>query len=113
MRVATGLLLALWLLFMGFKLFTTQPVGYDGELTRFISGTLIFIQVIAWCFVFTKPFVTFVTLLMVSILAVLLAVSMDTVYFLLAVVNTLFVLMSYAGHRELINKTKNKITKTT
>ncbi|MED2257157.1 hypothetical protein ABEO98_23575 [Brevibacillus parabrevis] len=113
MRVATGLLLALWLLFMGFQFFTTKPVGYDGELMHFISGFLIFIQLIAWVFVFTMPFVSFVTLLLATILAVLLAVGMDSVYFLFAGVNTVFVLMIYAGHRELSKKVKSKTTKTT
>lgn len=113
MRVATRLLLTLWILFMGFQFFTIQPVGYDGELMHFISGFLIFIQLIAWDFVCTMPFVSFVTLLIVTILVVLLAVGMDSVYFLFVVVNTVFVLMSYAGHRELSKKVKNKVTKTT
>ncbi|TJY42333.1 hypothetical protein E5161_10070 [Cohnella pontilimi] len=109
MRIATGLLLAMWLLFIGYKFLTTQPVGYDGELLHFIGGFLIFIQLIAWAFVFTKPIVTFIILLLLTVLSIWIAVSMESAYTLFAVVNTIFAVMSYAGHREIVKMAKTKI----
>ncbi|QWU15428.1 hypothetical protein SAMN04487895_12434 [Paenibacillus sophorae] len=116
MRVATGLLLALWLLFMGFKFWTTQPMDYDGEIMRMLSGILLFIQLIAWVFIFTMPLTTFVILFIAEVIAIVLAFGLDLSYILFAVINLIFMFMSFAGHRELVKRkaaAKKKSAKTT
>lgn len=104
MRVASGILLAFWLVFMGFKFLTTQPVDYDGEIIRTLSGTLLFIQLIAWAFIFTMPFTTFVILVIAEVIALLLTFSFDSIYAIFVVANLIFIIMSYAGHKELSKK---------
>lgn len=108
MRVSTGLLLALWIIFMGYKFFTTEPVGGSGEFIRTLGGMLIFFQLIAWAFVFTQPIVTFNILLILSIISLLIAIGGESSYFIFVVVNSIFAGMSYAGHKELIKEKKAK-----
>ncbi|WP_427181972.1 hypothetical protein [Paenibacillus sp. TC-CSREp1] len=104
MRVATGIIFAFWLVFMLYKFMTTQPVDYDGETTRILSGGLIFVQFIAWAFIFTKPFTTFSILVMVEVLSLLLAITYQPGYSVFAIVNLIFLIMSFAGHKELQKK---------
>lgn len=104
MRVATGIIFAFWLIFMFFKFLTTQPVDFDGEIIRTLSGGLIFIQFIAWAFIFTKPFITFVILVIAELIALLLALTYQPSYMIFAVVNLIFVIMSLVGHNELSKK---------
>lgn len=104
MRVATGIIFAFWLVFMFFKFLTTQPVDYDGETTRILSGGLIFVQFIAWAFVFTLPFTTFSILVVAEVIALLLAITYQPGYSVFAVVNLIFLIMSFAAHKELQKK---------
>ncbi|MNN60993.1 hypothetical protein D3C81_1762060 [compost metagenome] len=112
MRVATGLLMAIWLIFMGFKFFTIEPVGTNGEAIRSLSLILLIIQLIGWAFVFTKPIVTFTILLSLLVFSLLIAVTFESSYFIFVVVDGIFAIMSYSGHRELVKKTKVKKVKT-
>ncbi|MEZ2658582.1 hypothetical protein [Aneurinibacillus aneurinilyticus] len=54
MRIATGLLMTLWLLYVGLKFVTTVPVDYDAEIRRNYGGLILFFEVIAWTFVFER-----------------------------------------------------------
>jgi hypothetical protein len=112
MRVATGLLMAIWLIFMGYKFFTTEPVGADGEAIRSLSLLLLIIQLIGWAFIFTKPLVTFIVLLTLFVLSLLLAISLESSYFIFVVVDGIFAIMSYSGHKELVKQTRGKTAKT-
>lgn len=110
MRVATGIILAAWLLFMLYSFSTIQPAGYEGEVTRIISGGIIFLQFIAWAFIFMLPLTTVIILAIVEALLVLLLITYDSTYFLFTIINLIFLIMSFAAFQEL-KKKKNSSKK--
>ncbi|MEF2966098.1 hypothetical protein V3851_09675 [Paenibacillus sp. M1] len=101
MRVATGIIFAFWLVFMGYKFLTTQPVDYDGEIRHFLSGGLVFLQFIAWAFIFTMPFTTFIILIIAEVIALLLAFTYHSSYTIFVIINLIFIFMSFAGYKEM------------
>ncbi|NMO95135.1 hypothetical protein [Paenibacillus lemnae] len=102
MRGATGLLLAVWILLMGYQYFTVEPKGFDGVMIHYIGGCLLLFQLIAWMFVFKVPKVTCGFLVFLGFVSLAVALVMNTSYYLFAVINAVFAVMSYGGHRELV-----------
>lgn len=103
MRVATGLLMALYLLFMGYRFTLPYSTDYGGEvdIIRFITASLLVVQLISWCFSFTKPRITCAILIVVEALSIFLIFTFYAGFLIIAVPNLIFVFMSYAGYREL------------
>lgn len=108
MRIATGLLLTLWLLFLGFKFLTTVPIDYDAEIRKNYSGLILFFEVVAWAFVFTKPRIACVILGVSAGFALLASFLVGPYYLLMVLINVVFAMMSYSGYREIRKKEKSQ-----
>ncbi|QMV41251.1 hypothetical protein [Cohnella cholangitidis] len=106
MRVATGLLLALYLIFMWYQALTVEVTAENGEILNAMAKIILFFQSIAFSFVFTMPRTAVVFLLISSLLALVTGLGVDSSHIAFAVIGLIFTLMSYAGHRELVRKKK-------
>ncbi|MBO2944076.1 hypothetical protein JJQ72_08865 [Paenibacillus sp. F411] len=108
MRMAAAVLLAVWLLLMGYQFFTMEPIGFQGEVVHYIGGCLLFFQLLAWPFVFKVPKVTCGFMLFLALLSWGVARVMNPAYYAFVAVNAVFALLSYGGHRELARAASGK-----
>ncbi|WP_138756171.1 hypothetical protein [Paenibacillus sinopodophylli] len=106
MRIATGLLLALYLVFMWIMALSANVASYDGEIVNIIARTILFFQTLAFPFSFTMPRTAMVFLIFSSLAAMLSELALDAGHLFFAIISIIFALMCYGGHRELVKKKK-------
>ncbi|AWB45219.1 hypothetical protein DCC85_13925 [Paenibacillus sp. CAA11] len=108
MKMANGLLITVWLLFMGYKAVTITPDPYDFEAQslRALTMILLFVQLIGWAFSFSKPFVTFCFMLASTVVSILYVLGGESQYLLMAFITIIFAILSLAAHSEV---KKNKL----
>jgi|GEM_PF-4804605 len=109
MRVATGLLLALYLVFMWFMALTANVVSYDGEVLNVIAKIILVFQTLAFPFAFTMPRTAMVFLICSTLIAFISGFGLDSGHIFFAVVGIIFTLMSYGGDREVVKKKKSTV----
>ncbi|MNC39007.1 hypothetical protein D3C81_1195710 [compost metagenome] len=106
MKIANGLLITVWLLFMTYKAITITPYPYDfdAQALRSLTMILLFIQLLGWAFSFSKPFVTFGFMTTSTVISILFALGGEPQYLIFAFVTIIFAVLSLAANSEVKKK---------